>query len=60
MMVIGLTIPAALTLGASDSQQITTSWTAIANMSWWGSILLLYIWSLICCKLFPEKDFSDL
>lgn len=27
---------------------------------WWGSVLGIYIWSLVAMKVFPEQDFSDL
>jgi len=53
MMVIAITIPAALCWGNRSTHPEVKEWIDIANITWWAATILLYIWSLICSKLFP-------
>lgn len=60
MMIITIAIPAALCWENKANSVDFKNLMNMNNFVWWIATILLYIWSLICCRLFPEKDFSDL
>lgn len=55
MIIITLTIPAAIfTLETNKgSEEQDHDWAEYNYLTWWIGTVVLYIWSLICSKLFP-------
>lgn len=60
MMMIAITVPALFCWTAETEHEEVPNWLWINKVVWWGSVLGLYVWSLLAMKLFPEQDFSDL
>ena len=58
MMMINLGLPALFCWHSDDSYIDLHSWLHVNKYVWWGSVILLYIWSLIGMKIYPEDDFS--
>lgn len=59
MIIITITIPAALSTWKTTNDSDRLEWLEYNNLTWWIGTIVFYIWSLVCSKLFPEKDFSD-
>lgn len=60
MIIIAISIPAVIGWQSEGNTKEVNRWLEYNNMTWWIATIVLYLWSLACSKLFPEKDFSDL
>lgn len=58
MVVIVFTLPILLTYDYEATDPSSRYLIDIGKLTWWGSAVVIYLWSIFVQRIYPEQDFS--
>lgn len=60
MVLIVFTLPIISSYDYEATETSSRNFIDIGKLIWWGSAVLIYLWSVLVQKIYPEQDFSEL
>ena len=60
IVIIAFSFTAVFNYRYESTDETARELLGIGRISWWVSAVLVYLWSIIVQKIYPEQDFSEL